>query len=236
MLEFLQQDRLVTPGTAPLLAPRIERERAAWSRGAKRALDLLGVAFGAVVLWPVFLAIALAIRLDSRGPALFRQTRVGLGGVPFEMYKFRSMHVGVSAEQHKDYVTRMICEGGEELRNGCGTYKLENDPRITRVGAWLRRTSLDELAQLINVARGEMSLVGPRPPLAYEVALYSPRDLRRLTGTPGMTGLWQVSGRNETTFEEMVDLDISYIENRSLVLDLQILARTVGVLIRKRGA
>lgn len=234
MLEFLQQERVITPGTAPLFAPRIER--AAWSRAMKRGLDLAGVAFGLIVLWPVFLAIAIAIRVDSQGPALFKQTRVGLGGVPFEMFKFRSMSAGASDEQHKEYVTRMIREGAEMDRNEAGAYKLENDGRITRVGAWLRRTSLDELAQLINVARGEMTMVGPRPPLPYEVALYSPRDLRRLTVTPGMTGLWQVSGRNETTFEQMVDLDITYIENRSLLLDLQILARTVGVLIKKRGA
>lgn len=234
MLELLQQERAAAPGIAPLITERIERHAA--SSALKRALDVFGAAFGLVVLSPLLLGFAAAIRLDSPGPALFRQTRVGLGGVAFEMYKFRSMRCGVSSKEHEAYVTRMIKEGGDELRNGAGTYKLENDCRITRVGAWLRRTSLDELAQLINVLRGEMSLVGPRPPLPYEVALYTPRDLRRLTVTPGMTGLWQVSGRNETTFEQMVDLDIAYIENRSFLLDVQILARTVGVLIKERGA
>lgn len=234
MLELLQQERAAAPGIAPLVGDRAEHHVA--SSALKRGLDVFGALFGLVFLSPLLLGIAAAIRLDSPGPALFRQSRVGLGGVAFEMYKFRSMRCGVSSKEHEEYVTRMITEGGDELRNGAGTYKLENDCRITRIGAWLRRTSMDELAQLINVLRGEMSLVGPRPPLPYEVALYSPRDLQRLTVTPGMTGLWQVSGRNETTFEQMVDLDIAYIENRSFLLDVQILARTVGVLIKERGA
>jgi lipopolysaccharide/colanic/teichoic acid biosynthesis glycosyltransferase len=184
-----------------------------------------------------FLALtALAIRLDSPGPALFRQARVGRGGRPFTMLKFRTMRQDCDAGRHRAYVEAYIAEGGEALRNADGDYKLERDPRITRVGRVLRATSLDELPQLINVLRGEMSLVGPRPPLAYEVDLYTPRHARRLTVPPGMTGLWQVSGRNRTTFEQMIDLDLAYIERRCLALDLWILVRTVSVVLAAKGA
>ena len=202
----------------------------------KRGFDLLGSLVGVAVISPLLAAIALAIRFDSPGPVLFRQTRVGLGGAYFEMLKFRTMRSDSDSEQHREYVTRMIREGGDELRNGQGTYKLENDPRITRVGRVLRRLSLDELPQLFNVARGDMSLVGPRPPLPYEVELYTDRHMRRLEAVPGITGLWQVSGRNQTTFEQMVDLDLSYIEHWSPLLDLKIIGRTVVVLLTERGA
>jgi len=203
----------------------------------KRALDLFGSLVGLVVLAPVFALIGLVIRLDSPGPVFFRQTRVGFGRQRFEIYKFRTMRNGCGSSVHQQYVTEMICGGGDELRNPDGTYKLGGgDSRITRVGRFLRATSLDELPQLINVLRGEMSLVGPRPPLPYEVEVYSTRHLRRLDAYPGMTGLWQVSGRNQTTFEQMVDLDIAYIQRWTALLDLKILLRTVSVLAKERGA
>lgn len=205
---------------------------------AKTALDLVASALGLILLSPLLALVALAIKVDSPGPVLFRQTRLGLNGVPFAMYKFRSMRSDSDSEIHRRYVETLIREGGEaeELKNTAGTYKLEGDPRITRVGAMLRATSLDELPQLINVVKGEMSLVGPRPPLPYEAELYTERHARRLEAVPGITGLWQVSGRNETTFEQMVDLDIAYIERRCLALDLRILARTVRVVATRTGA
>jgi lipopolysaccharide/colanic/teichoic acid biosynthesis glycosyltransferase len=201
----------------------------------KRFVDVLG-SFGLlVVLSPVLAVIAAAVRLDSPGPALYKQERVGRGGRRFTMYKFRTMRADSDTAVHRDYVLRYMSGAGEELRNADGRYKLESDPRVTRTGRWLRRTSLDELPQLLNVAFGQMSLVGPRPPLPYEVERYTQRHARRLEALPGMTGLWQVSGRNRTTFEEMVDLDLAYIERWSPWLDLRILARTIGVVVTGEG-
>lgn len=206
----------------------------AWA--VKRAIDFVGACAGLVVLSPLLAAIALAVRIDSKGPALFCQQRVGAGGKPFTMYKFRTMCTDCDAEAHRAYVSRYIRSGPEDLRNAAGRYKLEADPRVTRVGAVLRRLSLDELPQLANVALGQMSLVGPRPPLPYEVEMYTPRHAKRLEALPGITGLWQVSGRNETTFEEMIDLDLMYIATWSPLLDLRILARTLGVVAACKGA
>lgn len=206
------------------------------TRTGKRALDLAGVVFGLVVLAPLAAVVALAIRFDSEGPVFFRQQRIGRGGVPFTMYKFRTMQTGADSEVHRRYVQSLIRDGGsDELKGSTGAFKLDGDARITRVGAWLRRTSLDELPQLLNVLKGDMSLVGPRPPLAYEVELYSPRHARRLHATPGMTGLWQVSGRNDTDFEQMVDLDLEYVDRQCMWLDLSILARTFGVVASRNG-
>jgi lipopolysaccharide/colanic/teichoic acid biosynthesis glycosyltransferase len=206
------------------------------SLAAKRALDILGAAFGLVVLAPLFAVIAAWIRLDSPGPAIFRQQRVGQDGVPFTFYKFRSMCVGNDCESHRTYMTRLIRQGGENLRGENGSYKIEADPRVTRVGHMLRRTSIDELPQLYNVLRGEMSLVGPRPPLPYEVELYTREQWKRLESLPGMTGLWQVSGRAQTTFGRMVELDIEYAETRTFWMDLRILLRTVSVVLDRKGA
>lgn len=203
---------------------------------SKRLLDVVGSGVGLILLSPVFAVFGVLIRLDSPGPFLFRQERLGRGGVPFTLYKFRTMASGNDSGVHVQYVQQMIRDGGADLRNTDGAFKLENDERITRFGRWLRRTSLDELPQLLNVLKGEMSLVGPRPPLAYEVELYTPRHARRLEVLPGMTGLWQVSGRNETTFEEMVDLDISYIDQWAPLMDLRILLRTMAVVLSGRGA
>jgi lipopolysaccharide/colanic/teichoic acid biosynthesis glycosyltransferase len=197
---------------------------------AKRALDVVLSTILLVDLLPVFGLCALAIRLESRGPVLFRQQRIGQDGQPFTMLKFRSMYVDADARAHQAFVTSFIRGTAEGQPTGDGqVYKLVRDSRVTRVGRWLRKTSLDELPQLINVLRGEMSLVGPRPPLPYEVAQYTPADLRRLAARPGITGLWQVSGRSKTTFAEMVALDLAYIRTRSLRTDLAILLKTIPV-------
>lgn len=213
-------------GGVPLIGVR----EVGFSAGAllvKRVIDILGALCGLVLGLPLFILIALAIRLDSPGPIIFRQTRVGLGGKLFEMYKFRSMHVG--AEEQQDLL--------QELNEADGPlFKIRNDPRLTRVGQFLRRTSLDELPQLWNVLRGEMSLVGPRPPLPKEVAQYHEWHKKRLEVRPGITGLWQVSGRSLLSFDEMVLLDIHYIENWSLWLDINIMLRTIPQVLLGRGA
>lgn len=202
----------------------------------KRALDLLGAIAGGLLISPLLVLLAVAVKLDSSGPVLFRQRRIGRGGKPFTFYKFRTMHHNNDPEIHKDYVSALIREESEDLKGDGGSYKIESDPRVTRLGHYLRRTSLDELPQLFNVLRGDMSLVGPRPPIDYEVDLYGDRELGRLAVLPGMTGLWQVSGRAQTTYQQMVDLDLEYIRTWSFLLDLKILAKTVGVVLLRRGA
>jgi len=213
-------------GGVPLIGVR----SVAISKGAllvKRLIDVTVAAVGLVLCAPLFLLIALAIRLDSPGPIIFRQTRVGLRGRHFEMYKFRSMHVG--AEEQQDMLA--------DLNEADGPiFKIRDDPRLTRVGRILRRLSLDELPQLVNVLRGEMSLVGPRPPIPAEVEKYQEWHKKRLEAPPGMTGLWQVSGRSRLSFDEMVLLDIYYIENWSLWLDFKILMRTIPKVLLGEGA
>jgi exopolysaccharide biosynthesis polyprenyl glycosylphosphotransferase len=193
----------------------------------KWLLDVLVAGAALVVLAPLCLLIALLIRLDSPGPAVFRQTRVGRHGRLFTFYKFRSMHVGAE---------KLLEDLRQHNEVDGPIFKMRNDPRVTRVGRWLRRTSLDELPQLINVLKGDMSLVGPRPAVPDEVAKYAEWQRARLAVIPGITGLWQVSGRSQLTFDEMVRLDLEYMERRSLVLDLMILLRTVPAVLSKRGA
>ncbi len=213
-------------GGVPLIGVR----EVSISKGAlliKRAMDVMGAVVGLTLGAPLLALIALAVRLDSPGPVIFRQTRVGVGGRTFEMYKFRSMYEGAEAEQ----------EALAELNEADGPlFKIRDDPRLTRVGRFLRRTSLDELPQLINVLRGEMSLVGPRPPLPSEVERYKEWHKKRLEAPPGMTGLWQVSGRSRLSFDEMVLLDIYYIENWSPWLDFKILVRTIPKVLFAEGA
>ena len=194
---------------------------------AKRALDLIGGLAALVFSSLLFALIAVAIRRDSPGPVLFRQRRVGLHGRLFDVIKFRTMDEG--AEEHLGELLQH-----NEIRGHA--FKVTNDPRITRVGRWLRRTSLDELPQLINVLRGEMSLVGPRPPLPAEVSKYEDWQMARLRARPGMTGLWQVSGRSEVPFNDMVRLDIHYVRNWSFGLDLEIMLRTIPAVIANKGA
>ncbi len=210
--------------------PLIGVKDAAISGGAlsiKRVMDvIIALLLFLVLLMPTAI-IALIIKLSSPGPVIFEQQRVGRGGKLFTAYKFRTMRVG--ADEEKELLLHLNEASGP-------LFKIRNDPRMTRVGKWLRRTSLDELPQLFNVLRGEMSLVGPRPPLPNEVALYEEWHKRRLDVAPGVTGLWQVSGRSELTFDEMVMLDLYYIENWSPWLDMWILLKTIPALLTARGA
>jgi lipopolysaccharide/colanic/teichoic acid biosynthesis glycosyltransferase len=199
----------------------------------RRLLDLLVAGALLALLAPLLALIALAIRIDSGGPALFRQRRVGRGLQPFTMLKFRTMRSDADATPHRDYVQSLI-DGAGASEHG-QLYKLSVDDRVTRIGRFLRSWSLDELPQLINVLRGEMALVGPRPVIPYEVDMYPEPYLRRFAVKPGLTGLWQVSGRNERTYEEMVRFDIEYAENTSLLLDFRILAKTVPVVLGRQG-
>lgn len=207
---------------------------------AKRAIDVIGSAFGLLIGAPVLLLIAVAIKLSSQGPVLFRQQRVGQFGEPFVFLKFRSMKVGNDCAIHRDYVRALI--GGQAERKasdgeGQGIYKLTKDPRVTRIGALLRRTSLDELPQLYNVLKGEMSLVGPRPAIPYEVEAYELWHRRRvLEAKPGLTGLWQVKGRSRVTFDDMVRLDVRYATTRSLWLDMKIILGTPRAVFWGEGA
>ena len=202
---------------------------------ARRALDLLLGALALVLLTPVLLAVILAVRIDSRGSAFFRQTRLGRDRKPFTVLKFRTMYSNADEKRHRDFVRHQI-DADEVVPEEGGLYKLHGDDRVTRVGGVLRRWSLDELPQLWNVLRGQMSLAGPRPVLAYEVDVYPSWYHERFAVKPGMTGLWQVSGRNEHTYEEMVRLDIEYVRRQSLALDLKILVRTVWTVLARKGA
>ena len=206
------------------------------SRALKRLIDVAGATLILLVLSPLFLLIAAAIALTSPGPVLFRQTRVGYKESSFVMFKFRTMYVDRDDSAHRAYVTALLTEG--ECPNGGtdGVYKLSDDPRITRVGALLRRTSLDELTQVFNVLKGDMSLVGPRPSLPWEVELFEPRFHLRFAVRPGITGLWQVSGRNTLTMREALDLDVHYARNHRLVSDLGILLKTIPAVVRGGGA
>jgi exopolysaccharide biosynthesis polyprenyl glycosylphosphotransferase len=193
----------------------------------KAVADKIGAMFGVLVSAPVMLIAALAIKLDSRGPVFFKQTRLGLNGKPFKMLKFRTMYVNAGHSVHQEYMAWFIKSSGQQPRTGREVFKLTNDPRITRPGRILRRTSLDELPQFWNVLRGDMSLVGPRPPLPFEVDQYQPWHRRRvLEAKPGITGLWQVSGRSRTTFDDMVRLDLRYARTYTLWTDIKILAAT----------
>ncbi len=205
---------------------------------AKRVADVVLSIVGGIAILPLLLLIALAVKLSSPGPVLYAQTRVGRNGKHFKMYKFRSMVARNDDTKHRQYVETLLRNGREATRDEMGrpVYKLVDDARITRVGRLLRRLSLDELPQLINVLRGEMSLVGPRPCLPFEYEIYEPWQKRRLDVTPGMTGLWQVSGRSLLSFEEMVLLDLYYAANWSFLLDMKLVWRTIPEVVYGRGA
>ncbi|HKC72996.1 MAG TPA: sugar transferase [Chloroflexota bacterium] len=203
----------------------------------KRVLDIVLAALAGIALSPVLVAIALLVRWTSPGPAIYRQRRIGQDRRPFTLYKFRSMYRDQSEELHRMAIQRFL--QGMPIDGDATSlerYKLHADARITPVGRVLRRTSLDELPQLWNVIRGDMSLVGPRPPIPYELEHYEARHLRRLSVPPGLTGLWQVRGRSRVTFEQMVALDLEYIAHRSLLLDLKILLATVPTVLGGKGA
>ncbi len=209
--------------------------------GYLRAKRILDIVFTLLILLPlciVFVIVAVAIWMDSKGPVVYRQKRVGLRGAEFNMYKFRSMYVNSDDSVHRDAIVKYM--NGQEMNVGTTAalkfqFKLSVDPRITRVGRFIRKTSIDELPQFFNVLRGEMTLVGPRPPLPYEVALYTPRDQLRLSGKPGLTGIWQVYGRSCVTFQDMVEMDIEYLRHQSLWEDLKLIVLTVPVMIQGRG-
>ena len=203
------------------------RHRHGWRAGAKRVFDLTLAGTALVVLAPILAVVALAVRFDSKGPVLFRQERVGRHGEPFEVLKFRTMVVDAEA---------LMAELAEANEGAGPLFKMKHDPRVTRVGRLLRKTSLDELPQLWNVVRNEMSLVGPRPALRSEMAEWSDDLYARLRVKPGITGMWQVSGRSSTTFEEYTRLDLYYVDNWSLVVDLAIVAKTIPAVLASDGA
>ena len=226
----------------PILYPDLEkRQKSNWlGRATKRLIDVLGSLSLLAMLSPVFFIIAAAIKLTSRGPVLFRQKRIGEHGTPFTFLKFRSMFMNNDSSEHKEYVRQLIAGQAEKKSangNGGGVFKLTNDPRITPVGRILRRSSLDELPQLINVLRGEMSLVGPRPPVPYEVEAYATWHRRRLLeAKPWITGLWQVHGRSRVEFDDMVRMDLRYARDCSPLLDLKILLQTPRAVMNGDGA
>lgn len=229
--------RLDLIGAIPLVGPRGSNIEGL-NYLLKRGFDLIVGLTVLALVSPVLALASLAIAITSGRPILFRQTRVGLHGRPFRMLKFRTMKPEAEDDVHREFVRQWISsEQGALCQNGNGApvFKLAADLRVTPIGRWLRRFSIDELPQLINVIRGEMSLIGPRPALPYEVEQYEPRHLRRLETLPGVTGLWQVSGRNHLSFEDMVRLDVQYLENWSLGADLKILARTMPELVRGGG-
>jgi len=213
-------------GGIPLIGIKAPRLRD-MDRWLKRVIDVILATLGLILAAPIMLLAAIAIRLESAGPVIFPQARVGEGGRLFTVYKFRSMQVGAEAivEQLKD-----------QNETGGITFKMRNDPRLTKVGRILRRFSIDELPQLYNILRGEMSMVGPRPALPNEVAQYEEWHRQRLAAVPGLTGLWQVSGRSDVTFDEMVMMDIYYVENWSIWFDLKIMLRTIPTVLSGRGA
>jgi lipopolysaccharide/colanic/teichoic acid biosynthesis glycosyltransferase len=219
----------------------------------KRALDIAAAGTLLIILAPLLIVIAILIRMDSPGGAIFAQERVGTrvsskNGKktwelqPFTVYKFRSMRQNSKNDVHREFVQAFIKNDSAKMsaiqngKAGDGVFKIVDDPRVTKIGKFLRKTSLDELPQLWNVVRGDMSLVGPRPPLAYEVDVYTPRHLRRLEAQPGMTGVWQISARSTVDFEKMVDLDVWYSENQSIWEDLRILFMTPIAVARGKGA
>ena len=206
------------------------------ARIAKRTMDIAGSLAALVIFLPVFFMIALLVRCTSDGPVLFSQQRVGQGGRLFKFFKFRTMFINNDPALHREYVARLIA-GGAAIEASGGFYKLTRDARITSVGHWLRKSSLDELPQFLNVLLGDMSLVGPRPPLPYEFERYKIWHKRRVMELkPGLTGPWQIGGRSTTTFDEMVRMDLRYLKSKSVWTDCTILLRTPAAVLSGRGA
>ena len=234
----IEEDEPAPVDPAALLEPDATQSRSALRDGLKRLFDIVSSATLLALLAPVLLLIAALVKLRSPGPILFRQVRVGQMMKPFRMLKFRTMTVNADHSLHHAFVSQFINAGGQDQRSGTpGFYKLIDDPRITPIGAVLRKTSLDELPQLWNVLRGEMSLVGPRPALPYEVEQYKRWHTRRVfEAKPGITGLWQVGGRSRTTFDDMVRLDLRYAKARSLWTDIKILLATPAAVFTGKGA
>ncbi|MBI3651525.1 MAG: sugar transferase [Acidobacteria bacterium] len=224
---------IATIGSLPMIKLYEEPLRGS-QKALKRSLDVLVALIVLLLTWPIWLVLAMLIKRESPGPAFLKQERVGMDGKMFLMIKFRSMHDGVDDQAHRDLMKKMI--NGEDVNQGTDHEplygKLKDDPRLTKIGSWMRRYSIDELPQMLNVLMGQMSIVGPRPPIPYEVRHYQDWHRSRFHVKPGITGLWQVSGRNRLHFEEMVRLDIFYIENWSVWLDLKIMFKTLPVMLR----
>jgi exopolysaccharide biosynthesis polyprenyl glycosylphosphotransferase len=228
------------PGDVSPLDIDVHFESRRLQRTLKRTMDLVGSCLGLLLVSPLMVLTAIAIKVSSRGPAMFKQIRLGEKGSRFSFYKFRSMYWNVDDAIHREYVSNLIKGEHEKINQGEGEkplYKMKSDPRVTLVGKIIRKTSIDELPQLINVLKGEMSLVGPRPPIPYEIEQYKPWHLRRILEVkPGITGLWQVEGRSKTSFDDMVRLDLRYALNWSLWLDMKILLKTARAVLRPEGA
>jgi lipopolysaccharide/colanic/teichoic acid biosynthesis glycosyltransferase len=205
-------------------------------RPGKRIFDIVAAVACLAVLLPLLVAVGIVVRMTTPGNALFRQTRLGRYGRPFVLYKFRTMYDDCPDEPHREYVRQLLTADAAMVGGANGLYKLDADPRVTRVGQLLRRSSLDELPQLLNVVRGEMSLVGPRPPLPWEAEMFDADHQQRFLVPPGLTGLWQVSGRNRLTMRQGLDLDVEYVRRQSFGLDLAILLKTIPVVLSTVGA
>ena len=205
-----------------------EKKKEGFYLFVKRVTDILGALIGLILLSPIFLIVAIAIKLDSKGPIIFGHTRKGLGGKDIKVYKFRTMY-----ENSKEIFDNFTEEQKQEFYKN---FKLDNDPRITKIGNFLRRSSIDELPQLINILNGSMSIVGPRPIVEKEIALYGEYAPKLFSVVPGLTGYWQANGRSDTTYEERIKMDMYYIDNRSLGLDLKIIFKTFSSVIKGEGA
>ena len=221
-------------GTASAVRKRRPIER--FDLATKRVVDVVLASLMLVMLSPVMLIIAITVRLTTPGPAHFRQVRIGHLLSPFVVLKFRTMHQDNDDAIHRSYVRTMLAGSAVPADGVRGIYKLAGDPRVTPIGKFLRKASLDELPQLVNVLRGDMSLVGPRPVLPWEAGLFEPRHQVRFAVKPGITGLWQVSGRSVLTMQQALELDVEYVRRRSLALDLVTLLRTIPAVLRSRGA
>jgi len=230
-----QSDHFLVLYLLSLAQPQVSHSRR-WYNLTKRALDIVASTALAMILLPLMLAITIVIKATSTGPAILVQERIGKGGRVFGFYKFRSMYNNLDPSVDERFARDYINAAHAAPAQWQGVFKPANDKRVTPIGRLLRKTSLDELPQLFNVLKGDMSLVGPRPSMPYEVDLYQPWHFRRLEVLPGITGLAQVNGRSTLTFREIVKIDIDYIQRRSLLLDLVILLRTVPVVLSARGA
>ena len=205
-----------------------EKKKEGFYLFVKRVTDILGALIGLILLSPIFLIVSIAIKLDSKGPIIFGHTRKGLGGKDIKVYKFRTMY-----ENSKEIFDNFTEEQKQEFYKN---FKLDNDPRITKIGNFLRKSSIDELPQLINILNGSMSIVGPRPIVEKEIALYGEYAPKLFSVVPGLTGYWQANGRSDTTYQERIKMDMYYIDNRSLGLDLKIIFKTFSSVIKGEGA
>lgn len=240
LFESLSASPDTAHGPSPLLVERRPRGLVRDVYWLKRPLDIIGALLALVIFSPVMLVAALAVKISSPGPVIFRQTRLGRFGEPFVFYKFRSMRIDSDDRRHRDYMKSLIngdIAATNQQDDGHPLYKVKSNPNVTWVGRFIRKTSIDELPQLFNVLKGDMSMVGPRPPIPYEAENYQSWHLRRVLDIkPGMTGLWQVEGRSRVSFDEMVRMDLRYVRGCSLAMDLRILAKTLPVVLSCEGA